>query len=57
MSKKKSKRKNVSCENCANCLPIGEGNHFCDECMELVIVEYEPSDAYLACHGESFAER
>ena len=35
-----------SCYNCSNCLPIGEGDHFCDEYQKLVIEDYGPSDDY-----------
>lgn len=50
------KKKNVCCEYCGNCIPIGEGDHVCNECGEPVIVisDYEPAEDYLKCGGKYF---
>ncbi|NLD11688.1 MAG: hypothetical protein GX671_08070 [Clostridiales bacterium] len=44
--------KNKRCEECANCLPIGEGDHICDKTNKLVIEEYIPTDDYGFCRRE-----
>jgi len=53
----KNKKKVVTCEMCDNCIPIGEGDHLCDECQEIVISEYSPTDEYLKCGGKKYVER
>ena len=45
-----------TCITCANCIPIGEGDHLCDELMELVLEEYVPTDRFYGCGG-SFYEK
>lgn len=56
--KRKSKipHSEVCCLNCSNCIPIGEGDHICNECGEPVIVlrDYAPTEDYLKCGGEYF---
>lgn len=49
-------RRKSSCLVCSNCIPIGEGDHICNECGEPVVVlsEYEPTDDYLKCGGDKF---
>ena len=42
------------CLNCANCIPIGEGDHLCDELMELVLEDYTPTDKFYGCGGSSY---
>lgn len=41
------------CLTCSNCIPIGEGNHICNECGAPVIVisDYAPAEDYLKCGG------
>ena len=43
------------CENCANFVPIGEGDHVCiaDEPI-LILDDYEPTEDYYYCNGESY---
>lgn len=57
MSNKKKKR-NGTCETCCHCIPIGEGDHICDETdiPELVIEEYAPGEKYLWCGGKKYCE-
>lgn len=54
MAKKKSKK--ACCECCSNCIPIGEGDHICDENHKprLVISAYMPTEDYLHCRGHKF---
>ena len=53
--KKKPKIKcNKTCITCANCIPIGEGDHLCDELMELVLKNYIPTDKFYGCGGSSY---
>lgn len=49
-------RSEASCLTCSNCIPIGEGDHICNECGELVIVisDYAPAEDYLKCGGKYF---
>lgn len=37
------------CEDCLHCIPIGEGDHYCDEVNKIVISEYEPTTDYSNC--------
>lgn len=55
--KKKQTIKYKGCETCSNCIPIGEGDHVCNECGEPVIVisDYAPADDYLKCGGMKYA--
>lgn len=49
---KKSKFK--GCESCSNLIPIGEGDHICNECGDMpamVISDYTPTDEYMKCGG------
>lgn len=46
----KSKEKKCKrCEGCSNCIPLGEGDHLCDESNELVMVDYLPTEYYGGC--------
>ena len=49
-------RPEASCLGCANCIPIGEGDHICNECGEPVIVfsGYVPAEDYLKCGGNRY---
>lgn len=47
--KKKKKQKTKSCFGCDCCLPIGEGDHLCDEIMEIVLCDYEPTEHFGGC--------
>ncbi len=40
---------NGNCLECDNCLPIGEGDHFCDVVMNLVLENYQPTAHYGSC--------
>lgn len=59
MSRRKKKSNNANCETCFNCIPIGEGDHICDECggeSVLVISDYIPTDDYLKCGGHYYED-
>lgn len=45
--KKKKPRKD--CLYCASCIPIGGGDHFCDEELVIVIEDYTPNENYCCC--------
>lgn len=45
--KKKKSRKD--CMYCESCIPIGGGDHFCDEEMVIVIEDYTPNENYCCC--------
>lgn len=52
---KKSKFK--GCESCSNLIPIGEGDHICNECGDMpamVISDYVPTDEYMKCGGRRY---
>lgn len=55
MSKSKKKCKaTTTCDNCANCLYIGEGDYACmagDE-PTIVMEEHIPNENYCRCDGE-----
>lgn len=61
MEKKKKYSKNRCCENCANLIPIGDGDHICDgydySAPVMPISEYEWTDEYYKCYGEYFIEK
>ena len=43
------------CKNCANLIPIGEGDHICDaEPGRMPLSEYLPTEDYLWCGGRQF---
>lgn len=56
-NKKKSNNKNKVCMNCENCIPIGEGDHICDEHMVMVLEDYFPTEDFLYCGGKDWNER
>ena len=37
--KKKAKPDNRCCENCVNCLPVGDGDHICNMDPSKVVLE------------------
>lgn len=50
------------CETCANMLPIGEGDHICEECegsdgtpAALILDNYNPAEDYFICGGRCWA--
>ena len=51
-----SRKRIEICENCNNCIPIGESDHFCDDCLEVVISGYYPTDEYLKCSGKKYVK-
>lgn len=45
------------CETCQNCIPIGDGDHICNECgdmTKMVISDYAPTDEYLECGDKNY---
>ncbi len=58
--KRKEKRtcKDVGfCNDCAHCIPAGEGDHICEKARygdSLVIEEYMPTASYMWCHGRKY---
>lgn len=54
---KKQSQENAMCEVCGNCIPIGDGDHYCaDGMQEVVLVDYRPTENYLWCKGKRFEE-
>ena len=46
------------CINCEYCIPIGEGDHICEENPhKIVLDDYIPSDDYNWCNGRYFRRR
>ena len=45
-------KKAKDCLYCESCLPIGEGDHFCDEENVIVIEDYVPNENYCCCMKE-----
>lgn len=57
MAKKNDKPSEQMCETCANCLPIGEGDHICDVSIPVMVIEsYAPTDDYYCCGGKHWEE-
>lgn len=49
-------RNEKNCMNCMACVPIGGGDHICDEAAApcLVLEGYAPSDAFMWCEGRKW---
>lgn len=46
------------CDNCGHCTYLGEGDYVCGVGEPvLVIDEWHPTEAYLACEGKSWIEK
>ena len=55
--KKKAKPDNRCCENCVNCLPVGDDDHICNmDPSKVVLEEYSFSADYFWCSGSLWAE-
>lgn len=55
--KKKAKPDNRCCENCVNCLPVGDGDYICNmDSSKVVLEEYSFSADYFWCSGSLWAE-
>lgn len=54
MSRKHNVKKEKSCFSCDHCIPIGEGDHICDEASppKIVVIEYESTEDFLWCNGK-----
>ena len=54
---KGKKKAQWDCYNCANCCPIGSGNHVCSAGASLMIIEdYLPTEDYGWCKGKKYEE-
>lgn len=42
----------MNCWECDHCVPIGEGDHICDETLELVLSGYNPTEHFGSCRRE-----
>ena len=52
MSIRLSKCKKKKCEECSCLIPIGEGDHICDnDPTKMVLCEYEPTEDYGWCNN------
>lgn len=54
-----SKKKNITCEMCINCMYEEHGTMYCDmyEDFPRVYEEYWPTEDYMLCKGKKFEER
>lgn len=55
MSKSKEKAEDkglIQCIDCDSCIPIGEGDHICEQSDLLIIENYIPTDDYMECEAE-----
>ena len=52
-------KRNVTCEQCANCMYAENGDMYCDEHEEFAYVydEFCPTEEYMWCNGKKFIER
>lgn len=59
MSKKKNKKRNITCEQCINCMYEEHGTMYCDmhEDFASVYEEYCPTESYMWCGGKEYEER
>lgn len=62
MKRKHNSNRNTHkcCMDCEHCIPIGGGDHICDEAEAdeaFVIEEYMPGDSYMWCRGKRFEAR
>ena len=62
MKRKRNKSREIirCCADCEHCIPIGGGDHICDEAEPdeaLVIEEYIPGDCYMWCNGKKWEAR
>lgn len=57
--KRLKNKRNVTCEQCANCMYAEHGDMYCDEKedMSLVYDEFCPTENYMWCNGRKFIER
>ena len=42
------------CHNCENFIYVGDKGYICDVNNTIVVEDWEPTDAYFYCKGESF---
>lgn len=54
---KEKKKVYKCCETCMNFLPIGEGDHICEENLLMVVSGYEPTEDYFQCGGRKWEEK
>lgn len=40
-----------------NFIPIGEGDHICEDNLLMVMSEYEPTENYFRCGGRKWEEK
>lgn len=46
------------CLNCKHCLPIGEGDHICEENPHKIVLEdYTPTDDFNWCKSKNYRRR
>ena len=38
-----------TCIGCPHCIPVGEGDHWCDKTEKIVITDYIPNDNFCCC--------
>lgn len=57
MAKKQQHTSAATCENCGECMYIGEGAYVCDfDYSKIVIDDFTPTADYLWCSGKYFNE-
>lgn len=44
----------ATCETCAYCIYVGEGDFICDEFGWLIKEDFSPTDDYFCCNGKNF---
>lgn len=57
--KRLKNKRNVTCEQCANCMYAENGDMYCDEHEEFAYIydEFCPTEDYMWCKGKKFIER
>jgi hypothetical protein len=57
--KRNKNKRNITCEQCINCMYVEHGDMYCDEHEKFAYVydEFCPTENYMWCNGKKFEER
>lgn len=57
--KRHKNKRNITCEQCINCMYVEHGDMYCDEHdeFEYVYEDFCPTENYMWCGGRKFEER
>lgn len=49
-------KKELFCDNCVNCMYLGEGNMACDLNDKTIADDFIPTENYMWCEGKKYEE-